>query len=98
MVNIFSKFNISEESSDRKIGDQTNKSNNSIKFKTAVVSYLSQNANTFPTIQEHTLKDPKIYCCRKNKELFKHSQVIQVGISNHCSFVVTYLKGQVVKR
>ena len=41
---------VSKDTSDRKIGDQPNKSNNSIKIKTVMVCDVSQNTNDFPSV------------------------------------------------
>ena len=59
LVNVFSNFNVSKETSYRKIGDQPNRPNNSIKIKTATVSEVSQNANDSLSVQKYRLKNNK---------------------------------------
>ena len=59
LVNIFSNFSIFKETSDGKLGNKLNISNDSKKIKTATVSDRSQNANPFPSVREYKLKRPK---------------------------------------
>ena len=59
LVNVFSNFNVSKETSYRKIGDQPNRPNNSIKIKTATVSEVSQKAIGSLSVQKYRLRNKK---------------------------------------